>query len=379
MHNKLPSANTPSGSMEKLPDPNDYLNIYALPVGQGDCTIIQCPRGPARDASGRQLPAKERWQGLTIVDMGSSTTRKYMDHNVLRKFLGEQEVKYLFLSHPDKDHINLVDAIHREGVQQLVKEKIYHACKAAMYQGAGGLRGETRTWFKEHENAGKMQEVGKCIGIHSCKLSVPVCVGYSRKRTGSDSQKLSYYNMNVLASAHGGCPGTKGSNLDSLVLQLVTPGGFKVLLPGDFEDKRGKTEATDQLIKKNGEALKSDIYRLAHHGAYGNANKFELLNAIQPRFAFSSSRAPPGTYGHPRCQLFHMLKDIMLERGCHKAKQHTFSCAWDKKTTKKYTKVDIPLYSTAPEDHVHHVIHFIYDYRRPNDATVQTREFKKKP
>ena len=27
----------------KLPTPDGNLNIYALPIGQGDCTIIQCP------------------------------------------------------------------------------------------------------------------------------------------------------------------------------------------------------------------------------------------------------------------------------------------------------------------------------------------------
>ena len=29
--------------LTKLPAPNGELNIYTLPIGQGDCTIIQCP------------------------------------------------------------------------------------------------------------------------------------------------------------------------------------------------------------------------------------------------------------------------------------------------------------------------------------------------
>ena len=28
----------------ELPPADDNLNIYALPVGQGDCTVIQCPK-----------------------------------------------------------------------------------------------------------------------------------------------------------------------------------------------------------------------------------------------------------------------------------------------------------------------------------------------
>ena len=38
-----------------LKESNDLLNVYALPVGQGDCTIIQCPNG-----------------NLVVVDCGST-------------------------------------------------------------------------------------------------------------------------------------------------------------------------------------------------------------------------------------------------------------------------------------------------------------------
>ena len=35
------SAQVPSS----IPPPTNALQVFALPVGQGDCTVIQCPNG----------------------------------------------------------------------------------------------------------------------------------------------------------------------------------------------------------------------------------------------------------------------------------------------------------------------------------------------
>ena len=43
-----------------IPDADNQLHIYALPVGQGDCTVIQCPK-----ANGG--PTK----GVVTIDIGS--------------------------------------------------------------------------------------------------------------------------------------------------------------------------------------------------------------------------------------------------------------------------------------------------------------------
>ena len=55
---KAQSQLQPQPQAFKLGPKNGRLNIYSLPVGQGDAHVIQCPSGH-----------------LTIVDMGTSTKR----------------------------------------------------------------------------------------------------------------------------------------------------------------------------------------------------------------------------------------------------------------------------------------------------------------
>ena len=128
-------------------------------------------------------------------------------------------------------------------------------------------------------------------------------------------------NVNVLASGLGGCSGNK--NGDSLVLQ-VEYSGKTVYLPGDFEGGYNFIQAFINCAGANN--LKSDIYRLAHHGAYnGKANTDTILNGIQPLYAFSSSGLK-NNYKHPRCEVFFYLRknDNRLMNTNH----HLYTCSY---------------------------------------------------
>ena len=76
---------------------NSDLNIYVLPVGQGDSTVIQCP--------------SQYGGNITVVDSGCCKSTNYMIAQNVTNFLNGQTIEMIFLSHPDKDHINYVDAI----------------------------------------------------------------------------------------------------------------------------------------------------------------------------------------------------------------------------------------------------------------------------
>ena len=76
-----------------LPAANADLNIYALPVGQGDCTVIQCPT---------QFGGE-----ITIVDIGSKKKTGFtLDE--LMQYQYRQRIECLLLSHRDEDHVNYV-------------------------------------------------------------------------------------------------------------------------------------------------------------------------------------------------------------------------------------------------------------------------------
>merc|ERR1712126_758963 len=90
---------------------NDEIEIYTIPVGQGDGTIIKCPGEEGK---------------ITILDMGNSRNKRNflqrgIDSKILIKFLNaiagdnwESKVDNIFLTHPDRDHISFFEDIRKE-------------------------------------------------------------------------------------------------------------------------------------------------------------------------------------------------------------------------------------------------------------------------
>ena len=66
--------------VDNIPEPNEKLNVYALPMGHGEGTVIQCPAGP--DGSGGEL---------SIFDLG--TIVKYYEWWDVVKFLGDYPIR----------------------------------------------------------------------------------------------------------------------------------------------------------------------------------------------------------------------------------------------------------------------------------------------
>ena len=84
---------------------------FALPVGQGDCTVIQCP-----SAYGGEI---------SIIDAGSSANTGFTKTQVIDAFNG-QTVETIILTHPHDDHINYI-----EDILKVIKggiPPIYHPC-----------------------------------------------------------------------------------------------------------------------------------------------------------------------------------------------------------------------------------------------------------
>ena len=84
------------------------LHIFALPVGQGDATVIKCPDKPGTKP-GYYKPDTGK---LNIIDMGSLNCGiSYMNQWDIQDFIGNNKVENIFLTHPDKDHYNLLPAL----------------------------------------------------------------------------------------------------------------------------------------------------------------------------------------------------------------------------------------------------------------------------
>ena len=249
--------------INKLTPADENLNIFALPVGQGDATVIQCPA---------QYGGK-----LTIVDIGSSKYNGFLGKEDIVRYLEGYTIEHVFLSHPDKDHINFLDVV-LSNLYPKHYPVIYHSCGWTKYQTYVKTTGITT------------KRIPFCCG-NNCP-SFRICNGKA--------------TMAVLASEHNKCP-EGGTNGDSLVLQ-VQFAGIKVLLPGDFE---GSEELINNFLQCANQHIRSHIFRLAHHGAFnGIANTYEFLKAVRPYYAFSSAGLHE-RYHHPRCEVYEDLEDYL--------------------------------------------------------------------
>ena len=264
--------------LAQLPNADANLNIYAIPVGQGDCTVIQCP--------------STKGGKITIVDIGSRKSTGFSKNDVIN-YLSGQYIEYLFLTHSDKDHVNYVVSLFGDLLaNQIPYPPVYHSCP----------------WSRYKINVPNLvhNEIKTCCPCNS----VTICQGA--------------VTLNILASGFNKCP-TSSPNGDSIVMQ-ADYNGAKVFLPGDFE---GSTDFIQNFLDCAG-SIKSPLLRLSHHGAdNGIANTIPFLNAVSPDQAFSSSGL--SSYGHPRCSLYNRL---INSYPITTVASHDYTC-YDS-TTKKY-------------------------------------------
>ena len=225
--------------------------------------------------------------------MGKEDITNYLDGHIIEK---------VFLSHPDKDHNNFLDAalsiLHPQ-----YYPIVYHSCGWTKYQNyvkTTGIKTERILFCCG----------GDCPSYRICDGNVTVA---------------------VLASEHNKCS-RGGTNGDSLVLQ-VQFADVKVLLPGDFE---GSKTLIDNFLQCAGQHVQSHIFRLAHHGAFnGNANTNKFLEAVRPYYVFSSSGLHE-VYYHPRCEVHSQLKTSKVSRLDKNVVPHMYTCSinsnkWDNK------------------------------------------------
>ena len=365
--------------LSKLPTPDPKLNIYALPIGQGDCTIIQCPAnsdvqrytganyGPRRS----QRIARQRFRYspfnrrtpptlLTVVDMGA-VGRKYMSEENLSSFLGDQKryIEVVTISHPDADHYNYIPSVLPISTLSALKG-VYIGCTKGQYCGDEYNESTMRGWLSAAENSGKLMfgDGNKCTSSPRCP-AIEICGGVATLRmlgaNMGDTECSSQYR-----------------NSNSLVLRLEY-GLFKLLLPGDFQDisKGSNSGVQRELINAWATGgIQADFYKVAHHGAYQGgsstttkANKDHFLQAVNPKYAFSSSAAPPNSYSHPHCGLYERLIQLTpITHGTSLRNPQTYyTCGTGRGTAETILNNNYGIYSTSPRSDQPTIIHIATD------------------
>lgn len=224
--------------------PDGYLHVAFLDVGQGDAIFIQSP-------SGRQV----------LVDGGHYPSRLKDRLGQLLPFW-DRHLDLIVATHPDADHVSgLPDLFQRYRVDLLItgpaeEEEEDDSAYAALLESARTRHVESRP-----VQAGERIVLDEGVYLE-CVHPGPVLLG--------------------------------SSNEDSIALRLVY-GDFALLLSGDAG------EGGERAMVTGGYSVQAQVLKAGHHGARTSSNDF-FLAAVQPRVVIVSAGAE-NRFGHPHPEM----------------------------------------------------------------------------
>ena len=300
---------------ERIHASQNSLEVHALPVGQGDCTVIFCPNGI----------------NAVLFDCGSVSggDNRFGPDDIQNYFSSIQKIT-IIISHGDQDHYNYLPKVFP------LKSDIAKKITKVITGGPSSDCTCAKAWINEFKNDGKLFFTG------------------SGGKSVTDLNNENNFCEDTDIKFHfiaAGSPGKK--NERSIVMQLSRKDNPSTLLfPGDMEGPTAEKLAADPAIKAQ---LKSTHYKIAHHGASTLANKKEWLDAINPDEAHVSC-VYYGSFGHPRCEVIEMLVPELGTTQTVGSLTHPFTCLTEKASSKKnpadiaryHPEICHRLYSTAP-------------------------------
>jgi beta-lactamase superfamily II metal-dependent hydrolase len=304
-----------------LPAPNGNMNIFALPIGQGEANVIQCP------STNRAL----------VIDIGSRGGLR-MSRDAMANFInagttaGQTNVTHIIISHADADHCNWIPNIFNTTDRRA----------NIAYVIIGGLRSDypvtTRTWFSSLPATAAVIELNSgnsCLGNLNCGAQsqlADIC--------GDGSVGIQIIAANMGSRVY--------TNTNSVIVK-VTHHSTTMLFPGDFEDSSPTGNEQHDLVTHAGSSLPAEIYKVAHHGASTLANSVELLMAISPTYAIFSSRYPDRQYFHPRCATVNrLIFDITSIEVYSQNSNIPFACGYGDHTVWETNSICYGFFSTTP-------------------------------
>ena len=237
--------------------PWEIRDITFLDVGQGDCICIHTGN-----------------RSCFLIDGGSSSVSGVGKYRILPflKACGIQEIKGIFVSHTDLDHISgiqeILESVPRKETQIKLERLFLSECE------------------EKKEKLEELEKKGKKAG---CKAV------YIKKGTKIREGKV---QLECLAPDRKDLECNEGSQAF-----CMTKGSLKVLFTGDIEGE-GENELF-QEIKARGEEY--DVLKVAHHGSK-NSTKEEFLEIVNPKASVISC-GKDNSYGHPHKELLERLEN----------------------------------------------------------------------
>ena len=278
------------------------VQVFTLPIGQGDCNIIKCNEG----------------KNVIIFDCGSigrnhlKSQRKYA--SFIPNILSGAEFATIIISHAHRDHYNMIQSL-----VSILGEKIQYTI----------VGGETSDYPESIK-----------------RISVQVA-----GRSGAKTRGYFCSSPQTVFDLVQGNIRSNRMNERGLLMKLsCRTCKSSLLMAADMEGHSARIFATSRCYS---DFLQSTHYKMAHHGASDEANFMEWLEAIRPVEVHVSHMYNHGSFHHPRCVAFNRLMavgSVGMASGAPAAKPHDLACFGEK--DEGYRAYDQCVYhrifSTAP-------------------------------
>ena len=238
------------------------LSVNALSVGQGACNVIY----------GRDIPT-------IMVDGGSSDVKDVYKYRI-RPFLlsnGISEIDYLFVTHPDMDHIS--------GVKELLSDELKEVNVKHQFVSVEDADSDNPEFVHIISKGDRIENGSitiECLSPENKGVSVPTGEGNKREESLNDM---------------------------SLVLKVMYENDknhFTMLYTGDISSSVeqslvGETQIIDKL--KN-----IDYLSVPHHGSKHSSSE-QFINTVNPKVSVISA-GKNNSYGHPHKETLERLESV---------------------------------------------------------------------
>ncbi|OEK00130.1 hypothetical protein BFP97_00745 [Roseivirga sp. 4D4] len=273
------------------------ITVHFLDVGQGDGTYIE--------TNGKKI----------LVDLGTTKNSKDTWPEIKEFFIkqkgfkkGEVEIEYLFLTHPDRDHYNLIEKFNR-AFSPSYKNIIIGGRPWGYYQsqyqncphcGRKTNIGKTVEVYERAPKSGRWRSYKKrCDYMLGCgqKFEIDVKIPpafdkwlYDLVKAGKVTLPSSNWTETIdlggdsKIGVMAGNLSSGDSNGKSIVLRIYN-NAWSVMLSADA------TVDTEAFILDNHSAddIKSDVLKVGHHGSARTSTSSEWAAAVDPELAYVSS------------------------------------------------------------------------------------------
>ncbi len=223
------------------------MEVHFIDVGEGDATLIKCG------------------DEAMLIDAGDPT-----QGTKVRGYLKKQNVnhlKYLLLTHSDKDHIggapSVVSNIDIDEIFMCRYEKTNEVYQSLINE----INFKSMTW--------RTPDVGEELLLGDAKITI---IAPNRE----------YDNPN-----------------DSSIAFVIRHEEDSFIFTGDAE------ESAEEDILENGLDISAKVYKVGHHGSRSSTSQ-AFLDAVNPSYAVVSCGAD-NDYGHPHEETLEKLKEKGVE------------------------------------------------------------------